>query len=274
MIKDAISRLGVYIEKVPLRFLELPKDIRLKKPPSGKWSKQEILGHLVDSALYNWQRMTLAPETEGTYTATGYPQAPLVNNNAYQELPAQKIIQLWKAMNQQIVAVCDRLTEDQLKKEVALSWGNHSKTDLAFLINDYVSHMEHHLEQIFGSLATLQQVEGWQISVAKAKESLAKQTGQRFVSLKQRGSLLVEYYAPIGSDPQQPHPQDELYVIISGSGYFYCDGARCAFKSGDVLFVPAGIDHRFEEFTEDFATWVIFYGPEGGELTDEPISNQ
>jgi mannose-6-phosphate isomerase-like protein (cupin superfamily) len=41
--------------------------------------------------------------------------------------------------------------------------------------------------------------------------------------------------------------------------------ARNAFRTGDLLFVPAGVIHRFEEFTDDFCTWVMFYGPEGGE---------
>jgi len=83
------------------------------------------------------------------------------------------------------------------------------------------------------------------------------------------GTLLVEYYAPRGSDPQQPHTRDELYVVIAGSGHFVTGtengGVRHPFGSGDVIFVPAGVVHHFEDFTDDFATWVVFYGPEGGE---------
>ena len=62
-----------------------------------------------------------------------------------------------------------------------------------------------------------------------------------------------------------PHKQDELYVIISGNGTFLNNDQRVIFKPGDVLFVKAGVKHRFENFTDDFATWVIFYGPDGGE---------
>lgn len=79
------------------------------------------------------------------------------------------------------------------------------------------------------------------------------------------GSMIVEYYAPHGVDMQVPHTRDELYVIIAGRGTFQHGPARHPFGPGDVLFVPAGVAHRFEEFTDDFATWVIFYGPEGGE---------
>lgn len=91
----------------------------------------------------------------------------------------------------------------------------------------------------------------------------------RFVTLLRRGSLSVELYAPRGHDPQQPHKQDELYVVMSGSGEFVNGDERHPFGPGDVLFVPAGVEHRFENFSADFQTWVIFYGPEGGEQVDE-----
>ena len=77
--------------------------------------------------------------------------------------------------------------------------------------------------------------------------------------------MSVEIYRPAKTDLQTPHVQDELYVVISGSGDFLNNGKRVSFQPGDVLFAPAGADHRFENFTENFATWVIFYGPSGGE---------
>ncbi|MER3465256.1 MAG: cupin domain-containing protein [Chitinophagaceae bacterium] len=81
----------------------------------------------------------------------------------------------------------------------------------------------------------------------------------------QNGTMSVEYYAPIGTDPQTPHKQNELYVIASGKGTFCRNSERVSFQQGDVLFVPAGMEHRFENFSHDFATWVIFYGFEGVE---------
>jgi mannose-6-phosphate isomerase-like protein (cupin superfamily) len=79
------------------------------------------------------------------------------------------------------------------------------------------------------------------------------------------GTLLVEYYAPRGVDTQRPHTRDEIYVVIAGSGWFVNGPERHPFGPGDVHFVPAGEIHRFEDFTDDFAVWVMFYGPEGGE---------
>jgi mannose-6-phosphate isomerase-like protein (cupin superfamily) len=89
--------------------------------------------------------------------------------------------------------------------------------------------------------------------------------GRRSAELLRHGSLELRYYAPKGADPQEPHDRDELYVVASGSGTFVRGDERAPFGPGDVLFVPAKMTHRFEDFSADFATWVMFYGPRGGE---------
>ncbi len=104
-----------------------------------------------------------------------------------------------------------------------------------------------------------------QLKVDDALQKLAAGDGASFVKLMEHGSMSVEIYRPVETDRQTPHLQDELYVIISGQGVFSNNGERRTFGPGDVLFVPAGIEHRFENFSADFATWVIFYGPAGGE---------
>lgn len=103
------------------------------------------------------------------------------------------------------------------------------------------------------------------ITAANALAQLEQQREPRSIQLFSYGTLRVKLYAPRGHDPQQPHSQDEIYVIASGSGMFWNGEERIAFAAGDLLFVPAGIPHRFEDFTDDFSTWVMFYGPEGGE---------
>ena len=102
------------------------------------------------------------------------------------------------------------------------------------------------------------------ISTAQAAEMLQKQS-QLFATVFEHGSLSVEIYRPNGVDLQQPHDRDEIYVVISGSGEFVLEGKVSAFEPGTFIFVPAGAEHRFERFTEDFSTWVLFYGPIGGE---------
>jgi len=89
--------------------------------------------------------------------------------------------------------------------------------------------------------------------------------GERFAEAFRHGSMSVELYAPVDKDPQAPHSQDELYFIQSRSGTFVLDGVSHAFEPGDCFFVAAGVEHRFTQFTPGFATWVVFWGPEGGE---------
>lgn len=99
------------------------------------------------------------------------------------------------------------------------------------------------------------------------KEGLAKlnESGNLFLEVFNHGTLSVEVYKPEKEDLQKPHERDEIYVIISGSGIFFKDGEETAFNAGDFLFVKAGAEHRFKNFSDDFATWVFFYGPKGGE---------
>ncbi len=89
--------------------------------------------------------------------------------------------------------------------------------------------------------------------------------GDRSIELFRHGTLTVKLYAPRGHDPQTPHSRDEIYVIASGTGRFRRGTEETSFGPGDVIFVAAGEEHRFFEFSDDFATWVFFYGPEGGE---------
>ena len=103
------------------------------------------------------------------------------------------------------------------------------------------------------------------LTVAEAIAQLPGPKGERFVELFRHGSLSVELYAPRSVDPQAPHTRDEVYAVVRGSGWFRNGNDRYRFGPGDVLFVPAGVVHRFEEFTDDMVVWVFFYGPEGGE---------
>jgi mannose-6-phosphate isomerase-like protein (cupin superfamily) len=67
------------------------------------------------------------------------------------------------------------------------------------------------------------------------------------------------------AESKRPHTRDELYVVVAGTGKYFVDAKTVPCQAGDVLFAAAGAEHRFLDFTEDFSTWVIFYGPEGGE---------
>ena len=95
----------------------------------------------------------------------------------------------------------------------------------------------------------------------------------------EHGTMELFLYQPRGHDRQPPHDQDELYVVMRGSGVFAIgeDEAsmeRKPFEPGETIFVPAGMPHRFEDVTDDFETWVVMYGPEGGEAEDQRVALQ
>lgn len=102
------------------------------------------------------------------------------------------------------------------------------------------------------------------IGVADAQR-IEPESGRLSSLAWQRGSMQLRYYRPPTPDPQTPHTQDELYVVIAGTARFMCDGRAADCQAHDVLFAPAGSVHRFEQPSADFAVWVIFYGPQGGE---------
>ena len=99
----------------------------------------------------------------------------------------------------------------------------------------------------------------------RSQKELDEDNEFSFIAVMKHGTMCMEYFAPVKVDTQAIHKQDEIYVIIKGDGIFFRDGERVSCKKGDILFVPAGMEHRFENFSVDFAAWVIFYGPDGGE---------
>ena len=104
------------------------------------------------------------------------------------------------------------------------------------------------------------------IRLARARARIPGPAGEHSVSALQRGTLDVKLSLPTPPNQQTPHAQDEVYVVIRGRGILLHDGERDPFESGDLLFVAAGTEHRFEDFSEDLAVWVVFYGPRGGEV--------
>ena len=103
------------------------------------------------------------------------------------------------------------------------------------------------------------------VSLAGALAKSPPPTGNLAVPIFSHGSLVVELYTPVGHDPQKPHTRDEVYFVTRGNGLFFDGEQRHSVGAGSFLFVPAGHIHRFENFSSDFAVWVVFYGPKGGE---------
>lgn len=102
-------------------------------------------------------------------------------------------------------------------------------------------------------------------TIEEALRLVALSDDKSYGVLMEHGTMELGYYKPAHVDPQKPHRQDEIYIVQAGHGQFVCGDRRHAFSAGDALFVPAGVVHRFEDFSDDFAAWVVFYGPDGGE---------
>lgn len=103
------------------------------------------------------------------------------------------------------------------------------------------------------------------MTVKKALRLVQESDDGLYGVLLAHGSMELGYYQPRDTDGQSPHDQDEIYIVQSGSGSFQLGNETIAFEPGDALFVPAGVEHRFLDFSADFGAWVIFYGCEGGE---------
>lgn len=109
----------------------------------------------------------------------------------------------------------------------------------------------------------------WVVPLAKA-QSAPLPPGRLSAELGRHGSMTLRFYRPPAVDPQSPHDQDEIYIIQSGSGAVLSGLTeeqlqRRPVAAGDAVFVPAGSVHRFVDHSPDFAAWVIFWGPIGGE---------
>ena len=103
------------------------------------------------------------------------------------------------------------------------------------------------------------------VSLLEALSAGPTPAGNLATPIFAHGSLVAEMYRPEGSDPQTPHDRDEVYLIARGTAVFFDGAGRVDVSAGAFPFVAAGQPHRFESFSSDFACWVLFYGPVGGE---------
>jgi hypothetical protein len=145
---EIIADLKQLLESVPPRLSTYTADEWSSKPDPAKWSRQEVLGHLVDSALHNWQRFAKVQYAPQPFVYEPYSQDSLVQVNRYQQLPAAEIAALWEALNRQLVRVLEAVPEARLTL-VAVHAGSGQTYSLLELAEDYVAHLKHHLQQIF-----------------------------------------------------------------------------------------------------------------------------
>ncbi|MGB9105760.1 MAG: DinB family protein [Terriglobales bacterium] len=115
------------------------------RPQPGAWSKKEELGHLVDSAINNYARIIRA-QMENAPALPGYQQDAWVERQGYQDRDWRKLIALWSALNEHMLAAAARIPSAALARTCTIA-GSQPMT-LEFVIEDYVDHMVHHLQHI------------------------------------------------------------------------------------------------------------------------------
>jgi hypothetical protein len=113
----------------------------------GGWSRKQILGHLIDSALNNHQRFVRSA-LSGFYEGPSYEQAGWVAIHCYDAMSWSELLAHWRMQNELLSAVVDRIQEAQLSAECRV--GDNPPVTLHFLIDDYLAHLDHHVQQIAG----------------------------------------------------------------------------------------------------------------------------
>ena len=145
MIKASIDRLLYLTEFIPELFSKIPEDEFSRKPHPDKWSKKEILGHLIDSASNNHQRFVRIQFEE--IPVIGYDQNLWNTHSRYNEMDKDHLVNFWKLYNRHLAEIVKRIPEENLNRVSKVS-NDRQPVTLKFLFNDYISHMEHHLRQI------------------------------------------------------------------------------------------------------------------------------
>ena len=143
-IQKSINRLQELCSIIPNHMEEISEEVFTRIPSQGKWSKKQILGHLIDSAANNHQR----------FVRIQYEQDPIIYYDQnewnrvqeYNKTNSEELKLLWKLYNLHLLHIIKNVPSDKLERKGALKSGN--EYSLGWYINDYVEHLEHHLHQV------------------------------------------------------------------------------------------------------------------------------
>jgi len=145
-MQNLATQLNNIIEYQLMRFNSISRTAFKVKPAPDKWSKQEILGHLIDSAQNNIQRF-IRVQHENEAPNNNYQQDNWVQNNHYQSRDVKELISLWELLNKQIVHIWQNYPADKLKKPCHFG---KEIVPIQEVIADYIRHTNHHLSKING----------------------------------------------------------------------------------------------------------------------------
>jgi hypothetical protein len=141
-----LSEYKTLIAQSSPRLLKISDAESIVRPSPEKWSKKEILGHLIDSACNNHQRFVRA-QLSSEIKLPEYEQETWVRTQGYQGESWENLVHLWRLYNLHLLHVAEAIPDDRLKSLCFI--GENEPVTLEFLVTDYVRHMKHHLDQIF-----------------------------------------------------------------------------------------------------------------------------
>lgn len=144
MVAAALERLRFLCDTIPPLLSQISADEFAAKPQPAKWSKKEIIGHLIDSAANNHHRFVRGQFEEAPFIK--YNQDEWNAHSRYHEMDSAQVIAFWEAYNRFLLALAARIPSEKLLREV--NTGGEKNLSIAFLIHDYVQHLEHHLRQV------------------------------------------------------------------------------------------------------------------------------
>jgi hypothetical protein len=143
-MKSVTIELESIIKEYSQKVSVLPESELSLKPTPHKWSKKEIIGHLIDSGQNNLRRF-ICGQYEESPSKIIYAQDFWVAANDYQNQPGHSIVLLWQLINHQIINVLKNMPVEHYTKQS----NTGELHTLEWLASDYVKHMKHHLNQIF-----------------------------------------------------------------------------------------------------------------------------
>lgn len=146
-MQAVIEELSHTIESAYAQLTQISETASAQFPAPGKWSKKQIIGHLIDSASNNHQRFVRVQHTNDLQMPR-YAQEEWVASQSYQDESWSELLAFWKSYNQHLLHVMKNIPAEKLVHTVRI--GELEPVTLGFLIEDYVKHMQQHLRQILG----------------------------------------------------------------------------------------------------------------------------
>ena len=148
-LEKIVDRLQEHVNTVPSKFLKYSEEDLRRKPAPNKWSKKELLGHLIDSAANNHLRFIKIQFMPQPFFVEGYHQDDWVTIQKYNEIDTRHLVNFWQIYNEHILIIMKNTPEEKLILKITPEQPFEESDTLFFLMKDYVDHMEHHLTQIF-----------------------------------------------------------------------------------------------------------------------------